>query len=70
MDYNDYTGVQATEIIIAHLVSQSAVMVTQMTIVYILIQFVFGVQCEGSLLNAILLTIAQGLCGMSHGIDS
>lgn len=56
-----------TEVMIAHLVNQFAVLCGQTTLVYIFMLLVFDVACHGNLALAVTITLLQGLCGMCYG---
>lgn len=62
-----FTGVQMTEIMLAHLVNQFTVLVGQTALVFLFMLLVFNIACHGSLALAVFITLLQGLCGMSYG---
>lgn len=61
------TGVQMTEIMLAHLVNQFTVLIGQTALVFLFMLLVFNIACHGSLALAVFITLLQGLCGMSYG---
>ena len=62
-----FTGVQMTEIMLAHLVNQFTVLMGQTALVFLFMLLVFNIACHGSLALAVFITLLQGLCGMSYG---
>jgi hypothetical protein len=62
-----FTGVQMTEIMLAHLVNQFTVLIGQTALVFLFMLLVFNIACHGSLALAVFITLLQGLCGMSYG---
>ena len=60
-------GVQMTEVLFAHLVNQFTVLVGQTALVFICMLWIFSIPCEGNLFTAVIITLLQGLCGMSYG---
>ncbi|QQP36934.1 ATP-binding cassette sub-family G member 20, partial [Caligus rogercresseyi] len=61
-------GVTATEVMLAHVIAQFAVMVVQVGFVLLFMIYVFSIPSQGPLFLIILLTILQGICGMSFGL--
>ncbi len=61
------TGVKMTEVLLAHLVNQFTVLVGQTALVFICMLWIFSIPCEGNLVTAVVITLLQGLCGMSYG---
>ncbi len=61
------TGVKMSEFVIAHVVNQLIVLIGQTVFVYIFALLVFKISFHGSLALAVLITLLQGLCGMSLG---
>ncbi|XP_040579310.1 ABC transporter G family member 20 [Lepeophtheirus salmonis] len=61
-------GVTATEVMLAHIIAQFAVMVVQVGFVLLFMIYVFSIPSQGPLFLIILLTILQGICGMSFGL--
>jgi hypothetical protein len=51
-------------------ITQFVVMCGQTALVLIFMIMVFGVECKGNVLSAVILTILQGLCGMCFGEDT
>nr|AHK05671.1 ATP-binding cassette transporter sub-family H 88708 [Tigriopus japonicus] len=68
LDRSWVAGVTATEVMLAHVVAQFVVMVVQVALVLVFMIYVFNVPAEGPLIWIILLTIFQGICGMSFGL--
>jgi hypothetical protein len=60
-------GVQMIEFMIAHVVNQLVVLIGQTLFVYLFALLVFKIPFHGSLPLAVLITLLQGLCGMSFG---
>ncbi|KAA0191544.1 hypothetical protein HAZT_HAZT004598, partial [Hyalella azteca] len=60
-------GVNNLEIMLAHLVTQLAVLIIQVAIILVFMFAVFNIPCEGSMSLVILLSLLQGLCGMTFG---
>lgn len=56
-----------TEILLAHLVTQFLVMCGQTVLVFVTVLGIFQVPCAGNLALAVLITLLQGLSGMSIG---
>ena len=56
-----------TEFMIAHFVNQLVVLIGQTLFVYLFALLVFKIPFHGSLPLAVLVTLLQGLCGMSFG---
>lgn len=65
--FNDFTGVQMTEYMMAHLVNQLILLLGQTFFVYLFALIVFNTACHGNLALVIFITLLQGLCGMSFG---
>jgi hypothetical protein len=62
-----FTGVQMTEVLLAHLVNQFTILLGQTALVFLCMLAVFNIPCEGNLALAVFITLLQGLCGMSFG---
>lgn len=62
-----YLGVQMTEVLFAHLVTQFLVMCGQTALVFVTVLGIFQVPCAGNLALAVLITLLQGLSGMTIG---
>jgi ABC-type multidrug transport system permease subunit len=60
-------GVRMIEFMIAHVVNQLVVLMGQTLFVYLFALLVFKIPFHGSLPLAVLITLLQGLCGMSFG---
>ncbi|XP_046464439.1 ABC transporter G family member 20-like [Daphnia pulex] len=67
-DRSIVAGVQMSEFMIAHVVNQLIVLIGQTIFVYIFALLVFKISFHGSLALAVLITLLQGLCGMSLGL--
>ncbi|EFX84768.1 ABC protein, subfamily ABCH [Daphnia pulex] len=67
-DRSIVAGVQMSELMIAHVVNQLIVLIGQTIFVYIFALLVFKISFHGSLALAVLITLLQGLCGMSLGL--
>jgi len=61
-------GVTATEVMLAHVVAQFAVMLVQVALVLIFMIYVFEVPAHGPMIWVVCLTLLQGLCGMAFGL--
>ncbi|XP_022701989.1 ABC transporter G family member 20-like isoform X5 [Varroa jacobsoni] len=61
-------GVRPFEVVVSHVYSQFCVMVVQVALLLLFIFLVFQIPLEGSLLLVILLTLLQGLSGMTYGL--
>eukprot|EP00095_Tigriopus_kingsejongensis_P012233 snap_masked-scaffold87_size395581-processed-gene-0.4 protein:Tk12233 transcript:snap_masked-scaffold87_size395581-processed-gene-0.4-mRNA-1 annotation:"abc transporter g family member 20 isoform x2" len=68
LDRSWVAGVTATEVMLAHVVAQFVVMVVQVALVLVFMIYVFNIPAKGPLIWIILLTIFQGICGMSFGL--
>ncbi|KAI9558878.1 ABC protein [Daphnia sinensis] len=60
-------GVKMPEILLSYLINQFTVMVGQTALVYVSMLLVFNIPCQGNLAVAILITLLQGLVGISFG---
>ncbi|XP_021913320.1 ABC transporter G family member 20 isoform X2 [Zootermopsis nevadensis] len=67
LDRSWVAGVTPFEILFSHVITQFVVMCGQTALVLIFMIIVFGVECKGNVLSAVILTILQGLCGMCFG---
>ncbi|CAL8085669.1 unnamed protein product [Orchesella dallaii] len=61
------SGVTTGEIITAHMLTQYVTMAGQTLLVLVVMIWAFNVTIEGSTCLAVLLTLAQGTCGMAYG---
>ncbi len=61
-------GVTATEVMLAHVITQFGVMVVQVSLVLLFMIYVFEVPAKGPIIWIIALTILQGICGMAFGL--
>jgi len=67
LDRSWVAGVTPGEILFSHVITQFVVMCGQTALVLIFMIVVFGVECKGDIGWVIVLTILQGLCGMTFG---
>ncbi|GLV32370.1 snustorr [Carabus blaptoides fortunei] len=65
LDRSWVAGVSPVEILFSHVITQFVVMCGQTALVLIFMILVFGVECKGDIGWVIVLTILQGLCGIS-----
>nr|XP_006817503.1 PREDICTED: uncharacterized protein LOC102803451 [Saccoglossus kowalevskii] len=68
LDRSWVAGVNAAELMLAHLMTQFIIMMMQIVLELAFILGVFKVPCEGSILLVLILTLMQGFCGMSYGL--
>ena len=62
------SGVLSIHIFIAHFMVEFVMMLVQTIIMLIFMFNVFGIGCQGSVILVVLLTLFQGVCGMSFGM--
>lgn len=60
-------GINGTELLFAHVITQFTVMLGQTVLVLVFAFAIFDLTQKGSMLLVILLTIMTGLCGMCFG---
>ena len=60
-------GVQPSEILASHIITQCGVMIIQTAITLSFILLVFNIPCNGPVLWLAVITLLQGLAGMSFG---
>ncbi|CAL4139268.1 unnamed protein product, partial [Meganyctiphanes norvegica] len=68
LDRSWVAGVHTSEVMLSHLVTQMVVMIIQIGLILVFMFPVFGIPCEGSMVLVILLSVLQGLCGMTFGL--
>ncbi len=68
LDRSWVAGVTATEVMLAHVITQFVVMMVQVALVIVFMIYVFKVPAEGPMIWIVLLTILQGICGMAFGL--
>ncbi len=68
LDRSWVAGVTATEVMLAHVVAQFAVMLAQVAAVLVFMIYVFEIPAEGPMAWIVLLTLLQGICGMAFGL--
>ncbi|RNA38959.1 ABC transporter G family member 20-like, partial [Brachionus plicatilis] len=68
MDRSWAAGMNAVEVLGAHISSKIVIMTVQITILILISTLVFGVNMNGSIFVAALLLLLQGFCGMSYGL--
>lgn len=64
---NIITGVKMPEILLSYLINQFTVLVGQTALVFVVMLLVFNIPCQGNLAVAVLITLLQGLVGISFG---
>nr|XP_045625785.1 ABC transporter G family member 20-like [Procambarus clarkii] len=68
LDRSWVSGVQSSEVMLAHLATQMLVMLVQIALILVFMFPVFKLPCEGNMLWVVLLSILQGFCGMTFGL--
>lgn len=68
MDRSWAAGMNAVEVLGAHISSKIIIMTVQITILILISTLVFGVKMNGSVFVAAMLLLLQGFCGMSYGL--
>ena len=61
-------GVMPFEIVFAQITTQTFVLVGQTIVALLMTLVVFGISCDGSISLVIVLTLLQGVAGMSYGM--
>ena len=61
------SGVTPFEVVLAHLVTQTGILIVQITLILVFMFPVFNIPCEGNIFWVILMSFLQGLCGMCFG---
>ncbi|XP_072049228.1 ABC transporter G family member 20-like [Amphiura filiformis] len=68
LDRTWVAGVSATELMLAHVCTQTLIMIVQIALVMIFMFTVFHIPSRGSLALVVVMTLLQGLCGMAYGL--
>ncbi|CAF0942665.1 unnamed protein product [Brachionus calyciflorus] len=68
MDRSWVAGINAVEVLSAHIASKIIIMTVQITLLILISTLVFGVNMKGSIFVSALLLLLQGFCGMSFGL--
>ena len=68
LDRSWVAGVTSTEVMLAHVITQFAVMFVQVVLVLLFMIYVFEIPSEGPIFWTVALALLQGLCGMSLGL--
>ncbi|XP_046645726.1 ABC transporter G family member 20-like [Daphnia pulicaria] len=68
IDRSLVAGVQMPEILLSYLINQFTIIIGQTALVYLFMLMVFKIPCQGDLALAILITLLQGLVGISFGL--
>ncbi|XP_071536858.1 ABC transporter G family member 20 [Panulirus ornatus] len=68
LDRSWVSGVQSSEVMLAHLTTQMLVMLVQIALILVFMFPVFQLPCEGNMVWVLLLAILQGFCGMTFGL--
>ncbi|GAB6022337.1 hypothetical protein CHUAL_006458 [Chamberlinius hualienensis] len=68
LDRTWVAGVNVLELMIGHFFTQFFVMVVQIALSLLFMIVAFQVPCQGPPIWVILLTLAQGMCGMAYGL--
>lgn len=68
LDRSWVSGVQSSEVMLAHLATQMLVMLVQISLILVFMFPVFQLPCKGSMLWVVLLSVLQGFCGMTFGL--
>ncbi|XP_068207094.1 ABC transporter G family member 20-like [Palaemon carinicauda] len=68
LDRSWVAGVQTSEVMLAFLATQMVVMLVQIALILVFMFLVFEIPCQGNIIWVILLSILQGLCGMTFGL--
>ena len=63
-------GVKPVEIIISHLVCEFIALVGLTCMLFIVLLYIFKMQCLGSLPLAVLISLLQGMSGIFEGITN
>ena len=63
-------GVEPVEIIISHLVCEFISLVGLTCVLFIVLLYIFKMQCLGSLPLAVLISLFQGMSGIFEGINN
>lgn len=68
LDRSWVAGVQSSEVMLAFLATQMVVMLVQIALILVFMFLVFEIPCKGNMAWVILISILQGLCGMTFGL--
>nr|UOU03363.1 ATP-binding cassette subfamily H-like 1 [Brachionus rubens] len=68
MDRSWAAGMNAVEVLSAHITSKIVIMTVQITLLILISTLVFGVDIKGPIFVSALLLLLQGFCGMSYGL--
>uniref|UniRef100_A0A0P6D4K9 ABC transporter G family member n=1 Tax=Daphnia magna TaxID=35525 RepID=A0A0P6D4K9_9CRUS len=68
LDRSLVAGVKMPEILLSYLINQFTVLVGQTALVFVVMLLVFNIPCQGNLAVAVLITLLQGLVGISFGL--
>ncbi|XP_045128416.1 ABC transporter G family member 20-like [Portunus trituberculatus] len=68
LDRSWVSGVQSSEVMLAHLATQMLVMLVQISLILVFMFPVFQLPCKGSMVWVVLLSVLQGFCGMTFGL--
>lgn len=60
-------GVKTSEILIAHIMTQTIVIIIQVTLTLSMTFIKFDLECRGSMITVVSLVMLIGICGMSYG---
>uniref|UniRef100_A0A0N7ZJC7 ABC transporter G family member n=1 Tax=Daphnia magna TaxID=35525 RepID=A0A0N7ZJC7_9CRUS len=68
LDRSLVAGVKMPEILLSYLINQFTVLIGQTALVFVVMLSVFNIPCQGNLAVAVLITLLQGLVGISFGL--
>ncbi|XP_050708536.1 ABC transporter G family member 20-like isoform X1 [Eriocheir sinensis] len=68
LDRSWVSGVQSSEVMLAHLATQMLVMLVQIALILVFMFPVFQLPCKGNMVWVVLLAVLQGFCGMTFGL--
>ncbi|XP_032783716.2 ABC transporter G family member 20 [Daphnia magna] len=68
LDRSMVAGVKMPEIMLSYVINHFTVMVGRTALVYVVMLLVFKIPCRGNVAVAILITLLQGLVGISFGL--
>nr|XP_053640391.1 ABC transporter G family member 20-like [Cherax quadricarinatus] len=68
LDRSWVSGVQSSEVMLAHLMTQMFVMLVQIGLILVFMFPVFKLPCQGNMVWVVLISILQGFCGMTFGL--
>lgn len=61
------TGVKNGEILIAHVITQTTLIIVHVTMIMILFFPIWGLECEGSYFHVFFIMFLAGLSGLMYG---